>query len=303
MAAVRSTELHGVLQPHLERVRDLTSLTTMLAVLDDTAVLHLDSARSYKTGQGEVARIVASGSRRPLHCTSVGKLLLAHLSTTQQRDLLPKITLHKYAPKTLVNKHTLRKHLDEVFEAGIATADEESADGTCSIAAPICRRGHVVAALAIESRGPHALADGRRPVPPRISSQQPSRLGPPSTDDDQPPMTKQPRVPLLDVGRTASPPVSAALLSQYDGHPTLPGDQPGSRGKQAPQRSQRRRLSWTTSSTDTPGLGQFCIGLAKRAWWTLTPFRRDHRAGDRTVHRAQCAPSALLEPHRAARPQ
>ncbi len=99
MAAVRSTELHAVSRPHLERLRDLTSLTTTLAVLDDTAVLHLDSARSYKTGQGEVARIVASGSRRPLHFTSVGRLLLAHFSTTQQRDLLAKITLHNAGQK------------------------------------------------------------------------------------------------------------------------------------------------------------------------------------------------------------
>ncbi len=55
-----------------------------------------------------------SGSRVPVYCTAMGKLLLASLSAGDQRELLSVVKLSKRAPNTITGKKALREELERI---------------------------------------------------------------------------------------------------------------------------------------------------------------------------------------------
>src|SRR6202044_777185 len=78
MSALNSTGLREHARPYLEELRQRSSYTTSLGVLDGTEVLYVDRARSFRRGQGQIDMGLQPGSRVPAYCTAIGKMLLAH---------------------------------------------------------------------------------------------------------------------------------------------------------------------------------------------------------------------------------
>jgi IclR family pca regulon transcriptional regulator len=172
MSALNSTGLREHSRPYLEELRQRTSYTVNIAVLDGTEVLYIDRARSFRRGQNKIDLNLRPGSRLPAYCSSLGKILLAHLPDDQLSTLLGEMTLKKHGPNTITSKKALRTELQQVLEEGMAVNDEELAQGLHSISAPI--RGEsreVVAALnvaahssmipleeMIDALGPHLVA-------------------------------------------------------------------------------------------------------------------------------------------------
>jgi IclR family transcriptional regulator, pca regulon regulatory protein len=137
MSALNSTGLREHAHPYLEELRQRTSYTVNLAVLDGEEILYVDRVRSFRRGQSKIDLNLHPGSRLPAYCTSMGKLLLAHLPDDQQRDLLTTMKLTKRGPNTITSKKALRDELDEVLEAGFAVNDQELAPELHSISAPV----------------------------------------------------------------------------------------------------------------------------------------------------------------------
>jgi IclR family pca regulon transcriptional regulator len=137
MAALNSTGLREHARPYLQELRQRTSYTSSVGVLDGQDVLFIDLAPSYRRTKHEIEREVQAGSRLPAYCTSIGKLLLANLPEQEQREIISEIKPTKRGPNTIVAKRALRDELDQVREAGFAVADEELAPKLYSIAAPI----------------------------------------------------------------------------------------------------------------------------------------------------------------------
>jgi IclR family transcriptional regulator, pca regulon regulatory protein len=148
MSALNSTGLREHARPYLEELRQRTSYTTSLGVLDGTEVLYVDRARSFRRGQSQIDLGLQPGSRVPAYCTAMGKLLLAYLPESQQRDVLGEIKPSKRGPHTITSKKGLRAELEKVRDAGFAVDDEELAAGLYAIAAPVRNEGRdVVAAV------------------------------------------------------------------------------------------------------------------------------------------------------------
>jgi IclR family transcriptional regulator, pca regulon regulatory protein len=148
MSALNSTGLGEHSQPYLEELRQRTSYTANLAVLDGSEILYVARARSFRRAQNKIDLGLAPGSRLPLHCTAMGKLLLAHLPANTQHELIDEIKLPKRGPNTITSKKTLRTALESVREEGLAVNDEELAPGLLSIAVPVrCESDEVRAAL------------------------------------------------------------------------------------------------------------------------------------------------------------
>jgi DNA-binding IclR family transcriptional regulator len=92
------------------------------------------------------------GRGTPLHCTSPGKVFLAHLPDRQRTELV-KGPHTRYTEHTIVNAGRLRKLLKRVRTDGFATTLEEFEEGLSSVAAPVfAADGRVVAT--IEVSGP-----------------------------------------------------------------------------------------------------------------------------------------------------
>jgi IclR family pca regulon transcriptional regulator len=175
MSALNSTGLREHAQPYLEELRQRTSYTVSLAVLDGPEILYVDRARSFRRGQAPGAD-VRTGSRLPAYCTAMGKLLLANLPESDQRELLSSIKLTKHGPNTITSKKALREELNDVLEANFAVDDEELAKDLYSVAAPVRNEARqVVAAVDIavpasmitigelvDALGPHLVSTADR---------------------------------------------------------------------------------------------------------------------------------------------
>jgi IclR family pca regulon transcriptional regulator len=146
MSALNSTGLREHAHPYLEELRQRTSYTASLAVLDGSEIVYVDRARSFRRGQSESDLGLAPGSRLPVYCTAMGKVLMANLPERERSELLASLKLTKRGPNTITSKNALRVELEQVREEGFAVNDQELAEGLHSIAVPVRTDSREVAA-------------------------------------------------------------------------------------------------------------------------------------------------------------
>ena len=113
--------------------------TVNVAVLQEQWAVNVDQAR----GPSTVSTHNWVGQLTPLHCTSSGKVLLAHAGAA-----LP--PLRGFTARTVTDPATLQAELATVRAAGIGRACEEYEVGLNAVAAPVRDRfGTVVAAVSV----------------------------------------------------------------------------------------------------------------------------------------------------------
>jgi IclR family acetate operon transcriptional repressor len=135
----------GHARPFLQDLADRTHETVNLAVLDGDQVLNIDQI----AGTRSVVSVSWVGHRTPYHCTSNGKVLMAHLDDPQLDRLLA-LPLEARTPRTITDPDRLRAQLEEVRARGWAQTIEELEEGLNAVAAPVRRAdGVVVAAVSI----------------------------------------------------------------------------------------------------------------------------------------------------------
>jgi IclR family transcriptional regulator, pca regulon regulatory protein len=161
MSAMNATGLREHARPHLEELRQRTSYTASLGVLDETDVVWVEVARSLRRERSAPGPAVHAGSRTRSWCTAAGKVLLAYLPEDEERAALAELKLSKCGPRTVSSKRALKDQLEDIRADGLATEDEELAAGLVAIAAPVRdESGDVVAALALSA--PSALISLRQ---------------------------------------------------------------------------------------------------------------------------------------------
>lgn len=146
MSALNATDLREHAHPYLQELCERTSHTASLAILDGGEIVYVDRAPSPRRGQSETDLALAPGSRLPAYCTAMGKVLLANLPESEQRERLASIKLVKRGPNTIRSKQALHDEFEEVREEGFAVNDEELAPDLYSIAAPVRNDAREVAA-------------------------------------------------------------------------------------------------------------------------------------------------------------
>ena len=145
--AVRGVDLTDVARPHIEQLRDRTGEAGSLAVLADGDVMIL--ARAMSNGALTVSHGV--GSRMAVHCSALGKVLLAGADDPEAVSrVLAQRGLTRQTDNTIVDAGLLVEQLESVRRQGWALDDEESSIGLRCLAAPVRdAAGAVVAALGI----------------------------------------------------------------------------------------------------------------------------------------------------------
>src|SRR4051812_5781923 len=128
-----STPLTVSAQPYLNGISRTLNESCSLAVLDDNEVLYV--ARSATSRIMSVA--LNTGSRLPAYCTSLGRVMLAHMPEVELSDYLAKVKLRAFTERTVVSSKRLKEILAGVREAGYALIDEELEVGLRSIAVPV----------------------------------------------------------------------------------------------------------------------------------------------------------------------
>ena len=93
------------------------------------------------------------GGRMPVHCTAIGKVLLAYSDSEVQQEVLSG-PLERRPPHTVVAPGLLERQLVTALESGVAFEREESAPGLQCVAAPILADGGDRALAAVSITGP-----------------------------------------------------------------------------------------------------------------------------------------------------
>ncbi len=125
---------------------EMTRCTAQLAIMADDQAMYIQKVE----GPGLIQFDSYIGKRTNLHCTGVGKILLAYASEGKREHILNKKSFARYTHKTITSPNLLRKHLIKVRQRGYAVDDEEEELEVRCVAAPVFNQlGDVMAALTI----------------------------------------------------------------------------------------------------------------------------------------------------------
>lgn len=161
---VQSSVRQGSRRAVLERLSEATRETCNFGLISGGALLYADRVEaSWPFGLR-----FSVGSRVPLHCTSMGKLLLAHQPRRRRQHLLAMSDLHAYTDNTITDVERLEEHFTEIRAGGFSIDNQEFLAGVICVAVPVRdARGRVCAALAVAApqvRMPLSLARDHIPV-------------------------------------------------------------------------------------------------------------------------------------------
>jgi len=145
---ISSKNIWEFTHPHMRKLVEQTEESTSIAVLDQTEIVYVARIPTKRI----MSISLDVGSRLPAYATSMGQVLLAHLSSPQLDDYLNSVELKPFTDKTIIDKEILMKKLEEIRVKGWASAEQQLEDGLHSIAAPIRNKeGKVIAAINISA--------------------------------------------------------------------------------------------------------------------------------------------------------
>lgn len=144
MRAAAERTLLELAIPFLQDLYERTHETVHLGVLEGHEVVYVAKIGGHR----QVTSPSRTGGRMPLHCTAIGKVLLAHAEPDLRHAVLSG-RLVRRTPRTVVARGLLNKQLDAAVDTGVAFEREESAVGLLCVAAPVIVADQAVAAISV----------------------------------------------------------------------------------------------------------------------------------------------------------
>lgn len=133
--------LRNEADPFLHNLVNRTGECAHLAILAQNQALYIDQVES----PASLRVTTGVGTLAPLHCTALGKSLLAFGT-----EAVFPAELRAFTPRTITDVETLRHHLEQVRQQGYAVDDEEYDFGVRCVAAPVFDyRGKAVGAIGV----------------------------------------------------------------------------------------------------------------------------------------------------------
>jgi IclR family pca regulon transcriptional regulator len=146
-----SNPLSTAAQPILERMSAAYRESFSVGTLDGDDILYV--ART--TVQRVMAVDLQIGSRLPAYCTSMGRVLLAHLPAEQLEQYMARVVLTPHTSRTVNSTEKLGLILRNVRRNGYALVDQEYEVGLRSLAVPVhSPSGRVVATINLSGSAP-----------------------------------------------------------------------------------------------------------------------------------------------------
>jgi DNA-binding IclR family transcriptional regulator len=157
--ALRRVDLRDAARPSLENLTKTTGECAHVAMMVAERSFYLDQMVPER-GIGVDSPV---GTLAPLHCTALGKVLLAFQSKEEIRRISGTMTFEVFTRRTITDPVSFTNHLAEVRRTGIAYDDEEFSIGVRCLAAPVFRHdGMVRGAIGISGPSPRVSDDRLR---------------------------------------------------------------------------------------------------------------------------------------------
>lgn len=126
-------DLRAVARPYLQQLHDEFGHVATLGILNNDRGAYIDKIEASSFGLRLHSEI---GKSFPLHCTAMGKVLLAHSDAALMRRVT-KRKLETFTQRTIIDPKKLRQEIKQVTTDGFAVDDEEITRGFVCVAAPI----------------------------------------------------------------------------------------------------------------------------------------------------------------------
>jgi DNA-binding IclR family transcriptional regulator len=130
---IRSVSLNELALPRMQWAAMTTHLTVHLAVLDKDQAVYVQKVEA----SGVQGFDTYVGKRTNLHCTAIGKVLLAYAKPDGLRRFLAKTSFARYTANTITSKEALSEELRNVRARGYGSEDREEELDTACLAVPI----------------------------------------------------------------------------------------------------------------------------------------------------------------------
>jgi DNA-binding IclR family transcriptional regulator len=133
MRLINQLEIKKIVRPFMEDMSLEYKETVNLGIKDGDQMVYLDKSESTQLLRAELA----IGTRIPIHCTALGKAILAFRPESEQIAFCSGNGFTAYTPRTITSPKTLIKQLTLIRERGFAVDDEEHFLGLRCVAAPL----------------------------------------------------------------------------------------------------------------------------------------------------------------------
>ena len=139
-------DFRPVAEPLLRKLNQQTKETVHLAILQETRAITIE-----KFGSPQPVELDARlGGVMPLHCTGVGKTLLAYGSGNLLNRVARTSGFPRFSAQTITSLANLKKELERIREQGYAVDQEEAVEGLRCVAGPLFdHTGRVIAAFSV----------------------------------------------------------------------------------------------------------------------------------------------------------
>ena len=129
----RSYDIRDAARASMKRLNNEYGETVHLGAEDNGEILYLEKF----SADSLVSIISEVGIRLPMHCSGLGKVLLAQKSSAELKRFISQKGLPALTSKTITTKAKLEKELATIREQGYAIDNGEITEGLICVAAPI----------------------------------------------------------------------------------------------------------------------------------------------------------------------
>ena len=144
--ALQYPDLVGLANPQMQMLADRTGETVHLGMLIDSEIIYVHKVDS-RHMLGMYSRV---GRRAPIHCTAIGKVLLAWESEQRRAHVLAGMEFKRFRDKTITERGAFIEELDRTRVQGFGQDREEFDDHIRCVGVPIFDRfNQAVAGLSI----------------------------------------------------------------------------------------------------------------------------------------------------------
>ncbi len=130
---VRNLNVMSVAKPFMAKLVEATGESAHLCMLSNDSAVVIEQAMT----DSRLAVHAKIGNAEPVHCSSVGKCLLAFCEEDKRESILSRLDFKAFTKKTITDAAALRSELQEVASQGFAIDDGEVSEDIMCIAAPV----------------------------------------------------------------------------------------------------------------------------------------------------------------------
>ncbi|KOR78230.1 IclR family transcriptional regulator [Peribacillus frigoritolerans] len=146
MSGLTNWNIVDISAPYLKQLASDLNETAFLAVYDQGEIVYVYKAE----GSHAVTTNAQLGTRKPIHCTALGKAIVSTFYVEEVERILGEKNMDKFTERTITTKQPYFDELSKVRQCGYAMDDEEVEIGLTCFAVPIFNyTGQAIAAISV----------------------------------------------------------------------------------------------------------------------------------------------------------